>query len=193
MTTKCDMDAVFNMIEKTYFSSNYNNPYKLPPNKNDINTDAILNDSSKIKLKEICVYPIKSCGSYKVHTKWPLTSRGLKYDREWMIVTSNGVCMTQKTNSRLCLITPIIDVHQKILTLQFPFTESVSVPLHADEQTQNILASLCQSKVCGDRIQGIDCGDAVADWLSDVLCTSDLRLIRQSSTDTRMLKANKGK
>lgn len=202
MSTKYDVDAVFDMIEKTYLRNASNSKIEVNFKNMAINLKPLhitnssendLHDFNKIKLKEICVYPIKSCGSFKVQTKWPITSRGLKYDREWMIITSNGVCMTQKSNSKLCLITPIIDVSKGLLILNFPYASSISIPLHPDEQQQNILASLCQSKVCGDRIQGIDCGDNVAEWLSDVLCTSDLRLIRQSSCDTRTLKVKKGK
>lgn len=51
-------------------------------------------------------------------------------------------------------------------------------------------ASICTSKVCGDRIEGYDCGDEVAAWLSDALNIAGLRLIRQSFDDKRVLKAD---
>lgn len=146
--------------------------------------------TKNIKLKQICVFPIKSGGPFKISTQWPLTSRGLKYDREWMIVNFNGVCVSQKSNTKLCLIRPIIDLEKNIIQLRFPYMDAVEVTLSEEQQrNQNIsVASLCQSKVCGDRIDGIDCGDVVAKWLSDALCTPDLRLIRQSVTDKRKLK-----
>ncbi len=34
-------------------------------------------------------------------------------------------------------------------------------------------ATICTSKVCGDRVDVVDCGDEVADWLGDALCRSE--------------------
>lgn len=144
---------------------------------------------SKVKLKQICVYPIKSCGAFKVSTKWELTRRGLKFDREWMIVKQNGVALTQKTETKLCLITPSINLDDGWLELSFPYMHSVKVPLTSAEDDVRISSTLCQSKVCGDRVEGIDCGDEVANWLSDALCTNGLRLIRQSQLDKRKFKS----
>lgn len=144
---------------------------------------------TKVKLKQICVYPVKSCGAFKVSTKWPLTKRGLQFDREWMIVRHNGVALTQKTDTKLCLITPSINVDDGWLELSFPYMDPVKVPLTSAEEDARITSALCQSKVCGDRIEGIDCGDEVADWLSDALCTNGLRLIRQSQMDKRKFKS----
>lgn len=154
-----------------------------------------LTNSKDIKLRQICVFPIKSCAPFRVNSEWPITRRGLKYDREWMIVQANGVAMTQKTDTKLCLIQPIINESNKTLQLHFPFAEPVSIPLEYDMQNNRVQSSLCQSKVCGDRIDGIDCGDDVADWLSDVLCTAGLRLIKQAVDDKRTSKKklmNKG-
>lgn len=67
---------------------------------------------------------------------------------------------------------------------------SISVSLddpkhHSDVRME---ASMCQSKVCGDRVQGRDCGDDVALWLSDALGRQGLRLIHQCTSDTRVSK-----
>lgn len=146
------------------------------------------NVKDAIKLHEICIYPIKSCGPYRVDKTWPINRRGLKYDREWMIVRSSGVAMTQKSDTKLCLIQPEINENDNTLSLNFPYAEPIKIPLHRDVNDNRIVSLFCQSKVCGDRIDGIDCGDEVADWLSDVLCTSGLRLIQQNSLDKRMTK-----
>lgn len=193
MTRKDNIDAVISMIRTTYLKSQ--NSEILTSNHKTVKTIFKTARKSRITLKEICVFPVKSCGAFKVQTHWPITQRGLKYDREWMIVSSNGVCLTQKNNTRLCLIKPYINESTGKLELNFPHENSISVPLVANEDERNILTSLCQSKVCGDRIQGIDCGDDVADWLSSVLCAPDVRLIQQSSCDTRSLnrKLQKGK
>lgn len=141
-----------------------------------------------VRLQEICVYPIKSCAPYRVCSAWPITRRGLKYDREWMIVRSSGVALTQKSDPKLCLIRPTINEADNTLSLSFPHAGSVHVPLRRNINDNKVISMFCQSKVCGDRIDGIDCGDTVADWLDDVLCTSGLRLIQQNTNDKRVAK-----
>lgn len=59
--------------------------------------------------------------------------------------------------------------------------DSIFVPLNRAVASKESTASRCQSKVCGDRIQGWDCGDGVAEWLCDVLSIPGVRLLRQSA------------
>lgn len=40
--------------------------------------------------------------------------------------------------------------------------------------------SVCQSRVCESRVQGIDYGSEISEWLSLALGKPNLRLIRQS-------------
>lgn len=49
------------------------------------------------------------------------------------------------------------------------------MPLDPSEESDDY----CNSKVCGDRVQGYDCGDKVAEWLCDHLEKPGLRLLRQ--------------
>lgn len=166
------------------------NKQKSSPNENNSKSIDRSRPIGAIKLHEICVYPIKSCAPFRVDSSWILNRRGLKYDREWMIVRSTGVAMTQKSDPKLCLIQPSIDETRNILTLSFPYAKSISIPLRRDVNDNRVVSSFCQSKVCGDRIDGIDCGDEVAEWLDDVLCMSGLRLIQQNHNDKRTAKNN---
>lgn len=50
---------------------------------------------------------------------WKLNERGLEYDREWVIVNENGICLTQKDEPKLCLIAPKLDLKKRKLTLSF--------------------------------------------------------------------------
>lgn len=158
----------------------------------ELETKTILRNSSsnEIKLLEICVYPLKSCAPFRCDRSWAVNRRGLKYDREWMIVRSSGVALTQKSDPKLCLIQPEINESENTLSLSFPFASTIKIPLRRDINDNRIMSLFCQSKVCGDRIDGIDCGDEVADWLSDVLCTSGLRLIQQNLNDKRTTKVD---
>ncbi|XP_032741922.1 molybdenum cofactor sulfurase [Rattus rattus] len=122
----------------------------------------------------IYLYPIKSCAAFEV-TKWPVGSQGLLYDRSWMIVNHNGVCLSQKQEPRLCLIQPCIDLQQKVMVIRAEGMEPIQVPLEEDgERTQ-----ICQSRVCADRVNTYDCGENVSRWLSK-FCGRPCHLIKQS-------------
>lgn len=64
----------------------------------------------------------------------------------------------------------------------------ISVPLDVSSHNKKIDTSLCHSKVCSDIVKGYDCGDEVADWISEALEVSFLRLIRQANHDNRVQK-----
>ncbi|KAF9411629.1 hypothetical protein HW555_009632 [Spodoptera exigua] len=146
------------------------------------------NSDSKISLKELVIFPIKSCGAFKIKSAWKIGPKGFEFDRDWMIIKDNGVCLTQKHTSRMCMIKPKIDLQRRVLVLYFEGKTPISVPLDnpSDKKMKN--SSLCRSKVCTDIVQGYDCGDEVADWISEALEISYLRLIRQSSDDNRSQK-----
>ncbi|KAG7294963.1 hypothetical protein JYU34_022637 [Plutella xylostella] len=138
-------------------------------------------------LKEIALFPIKSCGAFKVKS-WPIGDKGFAYDREWMITNHNGVCLTQKNNTRMCLIKPTIHVNRNLLVLHCKGRVPISIPLNVSANKSQF-TQVCQTKVCADMIKGYDCGDEVAQWISEALETSFLRLIRQASDDQRQLKS----
>lgn len=66
--------------------------------------------------------------------------------------------------------------------------EDCYVPIHLTLTTNSTTSDvdLCQSKVCGDRVLAIDCGEEVASWLADVLGRPGVRLVKQSSDDGRV-------
>ncbi|XP_038186287.1 molybdenum cofactor sulfurase isoform X1 [Arvicola amphibius] len=109
----------------------------------------------------IYLYPIKSCAAFEV-TKWPVGSKGLLYDRNWMVVNHNGICLSQKQEPRLCLIQPLINLQQKIMVIKAKGMEPIEVPLEEDNER----AQICQSRVCADRVNTYDCGENVSRWLS---------------------------
>lgn len=67
--------------------------------------------------------------------------------------------------------------------------KSITFLIDQKEDQPKLESSLCQTKVCGDNIQGNDCGDDVANWISNALQISGLRLIRHS--DERISKYSK--
>ncbi|XP_040120808.1 molybdenum cofactor sulfurase [Oryx dammah] len=133
------------------------------------------------------LYPIKSCAAFEV-TRWPLGSQGLLYDRSWMVVNHNGICLSQKQEPRLCLIQPFIDLQRRIMVIKAQGMEPIEVPLEENsEQVQ-----ICQSKVCADRVNTYDCGEKISKWLSKFF-GRPYHLIKQSSDFQRNAKKKHGK
>ncbi|XP_061178018.1 molybdenum cofactor sulfurase-like [Saccostrea echinata] len=151
--------------------------------------DGIFSPTEDIRrLTNICLYPVKSCAAFTV-LEWDIGSKGLLYDREWMIVSDNGVAISQKREPRLCLIKPSIDLLKGTLTLHYKDLEPLIVPLHREEKGPQYNSSLsCTSKVCNDRVLGTDCGDHASDWISKALQRPGCRLIQQNSNYTRTSK-----
>uniref|UniRef100_A0A667YV23 Molybdenum cofactor sulfurase n=1 Tax=Myripristis murdjan TaxID=586833 RepID=A0A667YV23_9TELE len=150
----------------------------------DVRTDGNGN-AGAYTLTNIYIYPIKSCAAYEVHN-WPVGALGLLYDRGWMVVNENGVSLTQKREPRLCLIRPQVHLHSNKLLLQASGMDTISVPLKNNTQLHTS-RRVCQSKVCGDRVETVDCGDEAASWLSELL-RQPCRLIRQSPDFTRDMR-----
>ncbi|KAL4707944.1 hypothetical protein ACJJTC_013735 [Scirpophaga incertulas] len=176
------------MQEKKYIKENHKNLIHKEQilKKNDA-VDDICSFDSDITLREIAIFPVKSCAAFKIKSSWTIGDKGFEYDREWMIVKDNGVCLTQKQNTRMCLIRPSIDLKQRQLLLNCKGMPSISLPLDVST-VKKANTSFCQSKVCADIILGYDCGDEVADWVSNALEVSFLRMVRQSSDGLRVHK-----
>jgi len=156
-----------------------------------IKPDAIKPDTIKhvsgCRLAELYIYPIKSCGSFQV-SSWPLGERGLLYDRQWMVIQNNTIPLTQKRVPQMCLIKPTLDRIKQLLTLTFPGVEDLSIPLHTKHDEVQNEAFVCQSKVCGDKVFHVDCGDEAAAWLEAALGRAGIRLVRQQESEARQAK-----
>uniref|UniRef100_A0A8C3RXJ1 Molybdenum cofactor sulfurase n=1 Tax=Chelydra serpentina TaxID=8475 RepID=A0A8C3RXJ1_CHESE len=132
--------------------------------------------SKPITVTNIYLYPIKSCSAFEV-SEWPVGNQGLLYDRSWMVVNQNGVCISQKQEPRLCLVHPLIDLEQNIMVIKAEGMDPISLPL---EENTGREIQIGQSKVCAHRVQTYDCGERIAEWFSELLGRR-CRLIRQSS------------
>ena len=86
----------------------------------EIKSKKFENNSIKNKniLLQITIFPIKSCSGFRPY-KWPINHKGFLYDREWMIITESGVCLTQKQEQRMCLLSPVINIEKNSMVLSF--------------------------------------------------------------------------
>ena len=116
---------------------------------------------SNIRVSGLSIYPVKSCREVKQNTSF-VESFGLKNDRRWMVVDKNGVMLTQRKISKMCLIQP--EVIEDGLNLHTATMNSLHVGFPLSNKKITV-------KVWSDECQAFDAGDHAANWLSDVLST----------------------
>lgn len=126
-------------------------------------------------LTTLNLYPIKSCAGIALREA-TLTAAGLMsehiYDREWMVVDSQGGFMTQRDYPKMALITPCLK--SDTLELRAPGMLRLEIPLDLphpdDEQT-------LQVRVWNDTVKAYDCDETTATWFSNFLGVA-CRLVR---------------
>ena len=118
-------------------------------------------------LSEITLYPIKSCGGLSLREA-TLTTSGLMtgqiYDREWMVVDGEGVCLTQREHPRMALIIPSIKGSR--LELRAPGMLCLEIPLDLPDP---YLAPTLTTQVWDDTVLAYDCDDLTAAWFTQAV------------------------
>lgn len=114
-------------------------------------------------ISELAIYPVKSMRQIQLK-KSSLQFGGLKHDRRWMVIDTDGVMITQRTIARLCLIqpellNPEIDCSLKLSADEMP---DINVCVPNDGVTRKV-------KVWEDECNAYDAGDEIANWLSNFL------------------------
>ena len=126
--------------------------------------------------------PIKSCHAYSIpeDVPWPVTSRGLLYDREFFLIsTATGRALSQKQYPRMALIRPSINLSNLIMSvfspasparLEIPLDTAISVAL-----SQGSMEVRQDVRVCADKIRSVlFTSPHIQDFFSailDVQCT----------------------
>jgi len=127
-----------------------------------------------IRISELHYYPIKSChGTSPDQAEIGL--RGIKGDREFMLVDERGLFITQRDNSRLSLIYP--EWREETLILKAPGR----TPFYHRPHSRGLTTIV---EIWGDRCSAIDQGDETARWLNDFLGIS-CRLVQISEESIR--------
>ncbi|KAI1870252.1 hypothetical protein JX265_006422 [Neoarthrinium moseri] len=156
MSTISDVDRFTMFIEEFYCTDDTLNT--LPENtSNDIEK------TCGIHVKDIMVYPIKSCGGYRIPkgVKWDVRAEGLAWDREWCLVhKGTGQALSQKRYPRMALLRPDINFTEGVLQVSYHGAlpdlakPNISIPLSANPQFLEPLsaAKRLTSRVCGEEI-----------------------------------------
>jgi uncharacterized protein len=114
-------------------------------------------------------YPIKGCAGTPVSGS-VVTAAGLAHDRSFMVVDHDYVFRTQRRDPRLAVIRAEVGDDGDVLTLHTPGMAELSVKVDRDGARRGV-------DLFGDHYTGIDQGEPVARWLTEVL-DAPSRLVR---------------
>ena len=135
------------------------------------------------QITDLFIYPVKSLKGIALNESMTAL-RGLKYDREWMVTTSDYEFITQREIPLMSMIEVSID--PDALTLSSKNNTKFQVPLLLSSTT------VIKSSVWGDICDAYDEGDDVSLWLTSLLGqykNKSLRLVRYSSQGIRPVPA----
>ena len=119
-----------------------------------------------MRVTALNVYPVKSCAATPLEVA-ELDARGIRGDREFMLVDAQRRFLTQREQPRLALIVPRRT--DSTLTLSAPGMPPLSLePVDEPRYT---------AQIWRDSVVAADQGDRVADWLSTYLGQA-VRLVR---------------
>ena len=132
-----------------------------------------------VQITDLCIYPVKSLKG--IALKESITAlRGLQYDREWMVTTSDYEFITQREIPLMSTIEVSIDSDDLILSSKD--NTKFKVPLLSSN------TNVIKSSVWGDICDAYDEGDDVSLWLTNLLGQyngKSLRLVRYASQGLR--------
>ena len=135
------------------------------------------------QITDLFIYPVKSLKGIVLNESMTAL-RGLKYDREWMVTTSDYEFITQREIPLMSTIEVSIDLYA--LTLSSKNNTKFQVPLLSSN------TNVIKSSVWGDICDAYDEGDDVSLWLTSLLGqykNKSLRLVRYSSQGIRPVPA----
>ena len=115
----------------------------------------------ELKLSEIWIYPVKSLGGISLKSAKVLP-KGLKWDRRWMLVDENGICITQRVHPRMALFRLAINNNE--LTVD---QDGDKIELPSNSFSSNQL----EVHVWDDVVTTLEVGSQYNQWFSERLDT----------------------
>jgi len=125
-------------------------------------------------VKQLVVYPVKSCKGVYIKeaecTKFGLSVNGVG-DRTWMLIRENNRFMSQRQNAKMALMS--VTITDTGVVLNAPDMTPLILP---NAPTGNPVVKQCISTM-DSSVEGVDCGDKAADWVSRYLSMPGIRIV----------------
>ena len=134
------------------------------------------------RIDQLWIHPVKSCAGIALHEA-ELTPTGLRWDRHWMVVDSEGEFVTQRELPRMALIQP------RQVDGGFELRAPGMTPLALRSDAAGPAVAV---RVWGDGVSAMDMGGAAGQWFSDFLAESapaDLKRLRLVRFDPAVRRA----
>ncbi len=103
-----------------------------------------------LQITQINIYPVKSLDGYSVETA-VVESRGLRYDRRWLITDEKGTFMTQRTEAKMAQLKAIIE-DEAYLIIYEKVNEKHRIKIPIQQTAQSFEVEVWDDKVNAFRI-----------------------------------------
>lgn len=130
-------------------------------------------------LVECWIYPIKSCQGIRLQQA-EVTEKGLKWDREWMLIDSQGKFITQRNYPQLATINVTLNNNQTI---------TVSTDYSSCTFSPHFKGKEIPVTIWKDQTVAIDQGEEISGWFQHIL-KIPCHLVRQSPEYSRFIDKN---
>jgi len=129
-------------------------------------------------IESIIIYPVKSCAGISLPES-EIVKTGLKFDRHWVIVGSDGRFRSQRRIPKMALITPSLPSDSSDLTLRAKDMPDISIPVIRACDKGAVIVDV---GIWSDKWVGVDQGVEISKWLSEFLKEPGLRLVRMDES-----------
>lgn len=155
MSTKSDVSQLLAFMKEFFVEDLSTTPSQTNP------TVKTLGAPSKLRVKTITVYPIKSCSGYVIPpgVRWEVRPEGLAWDREWCLVhQGSGLALSQKRYPQMALLQPMLLFDEDVLRVKYRGSALrgqptyVDIPLSNDPSLFDTNFRQTSSRVCGENI-----------------------------------------
>lgn len=118
----------------------------------------------QLQLRQIWIYPVKSFAGISLPSS-RVRTKGLEYDRRWMLIDAAGMFMTQRTYPKMALFQTAINEDQLMITFE---NEQITVPLRPAEDELITI----QSTVWEDPVEVKEADRTINNWFAKRLGVS---------------------
>ncbi len=129
------------------------------------------------EITQLITYPIKSCAGVS-HDEILINQMGLLGDRQWMLVDTNGLFLSQRKYPSMALIQPKMTSATSLL-LQAPGMKNIEVNLSDESQDMSVT-------VWQDTLQASHISTAADQWFSTYLDVA-VRLVKYTGVSHRQI------
>ena len=105
---------------------------------------------SNVTVTDLFIYPLKSAAGIAL-SSMELQQQGPRWDREWMLIESDGTFVSQRTEPKLALLRT--QIHLTHLVVSAQNHNSISIPLKREEQSEPAGVTIFNQPVSGSASQ----------------------------------------